>query len=88
MSYESLEPIVREILLEKYKRKLPPDLFVETPPERENLKKRYREHYYEAIKEYELEDETDENKIAGGIAEFINEMISEEILNPCPEDWD
>ena len=88
MTNESREPIVSKILSEKYKRKLPPNLFVETPPEREKLKKKYRECFDECITEYGYEDETDENKITAGIAEYINEMISEEILNPCPDDWD
>jgi hypothetical protein len=90
MTNESLEPLVRKILAEKYERKLPPNLFVETPPERERLKKRYREEFDECIKEYGLEDEdeTDENKLAEGIAKYINESISEETLMPCPDDWD
>jgi hypothetical protein len=88
MYYESLEPLVRKILSERYERKLPPDLFVNTHPEREKLKERYRETIKEAVIEYELENETDEETIAKSIAEYVNEMISEEILNPCPEDWD
>ena len=85
--FKALEPQVRQILTEKYERTMPANLFEETPPEREALKKSYRRIYSETIEEWDLQDETDEVKIAKLIAESISEMISEEVLNPCPEDW-
>jgi predicted amidophosphoribosyltransferase len=87
MTNEALEPFVSKILAEKYKRKLPPNLFTETPPERERLKKIYRSAFKECIERYKFEDETDE-KIAEVIAEWISEGISEETYPPCPDDWD
>ena len=87
MTNEALEPIVRELLSAKYERKLPPNLFAETPPEREKLKKRYREIFIDTMDEFKDDAEGDLNKMAGFIASSINEMISEEALAPCPEDW-
>jgi hypothetical protein len=86
--FKLLEAKVKERLLTRHERKLPPNLFVETPPERERLKKRYRKVYEEAVKQHELEDETDETTIANLIAEYISESISEEVLDPCPDDWE
>jgi uncharacterized Fe-S cluster-containing protein len=83
--FKLLEAKVKERLLTRHERKLPPNLFTETPPERERLKKRYRKVYEEAVKEHELEDET---TIVNLIAEYISESISEEVLDPCPDDWE
>jgi hypothetical protein len=86
--FKMLEPMVSKIMAEKYDRKLPPNLFAETPPERERLKKRFRRQFDECIRERGYEDETDENEIAEGLAEWISESISEEVLDPCPDDWE
>jgi predicted amidophosphoribosyltransferase len=83
--FKMLESKVKERLLARHERKLPPNLFAETPLERERLKKRYRKVYEEAVKHHELEDET---TIANLIAEYISESISEEVLDPCPDDWE
>jgi hypothetical protein len=89
--YIVLEPIVREILLNKYNLKLPPGLFDESQSERERRKRGFREAFSEYggdVDNLDMTNKDDVNETAGDIASAIKEFISEEALDPfSEEEW-
>jgi hypothetical protein len=89
--YVLIEPIVREILLNKHSLKLPPGLFDESQPERERRKRGFRDAFSEYggdVDNLDMTNKDDVNETAGYIANAVNEFISEEALDPfSEEEW-